>query len=467
MPLQALPLAAQSYELASRPAAGRRLLNMYAERMPEGSRSPFVLKPTPGLVPMVRLGSGPVAAMATMPGFLYVIAGSALWRVKSAGGVLTADPVGNVGPTGGAMSIAIGDRQVVVVNPPHAFVASHTGELVSVSGGSRFPEGGASAVAYIDGYFVFTSFDGSYFFTSKLLDAANFDPLDFAKSERRPDVVQWCAALNGELWLFGLHHLSVWYNAGASDFAFRERTGSVQDRGVDSLGTVARLDRSLVFLGNDRVVYRTNGYQLVRISDHAVEEKLAEYLAPRDITGCSFMWKGHEHYALRLPKVGRTYVYDATVGVWHERSSGADGDGVWRVGSAVQWEAITVLGSADDGALYTLSDNYHTDDGVPIRREVVLPQLEQDGRRAFMGRLEVEMDVGTGEAPGGVHLDWSDDGGSTWNAGRDIATGPPGATRTRVAVNRLGSFRQRLIRLRCLGRATIFGVDADVQAGVS
>lgn len=465
MPLQALPLAAQSYELASRPADGRRLLNMHAERMPEAARSPFVLKPTPGLVPLVTVGSGPISAMAAMPGFLYVASGGGFFRVRSAGGVVSVETVGDIGAAGGAVTVAVGDRQVVVCNPPRAFVASHTGELREVTGGQNFPAGGASAVAYVDGYFCFTSYEGTFFFTSKLLDAEVFDPLDFAKSERRPDIVQHCVAHNGELWLFGLHAMSVWYDAGLADFPFRERAGAVQDRGVDSRGTVARMDRSLVFLGNDRIVYRTNGYQLVRISDHALEEKLAEYLAPRDITGFSFVWKGHEHYALRMPKIGRTYVYDGSTGAWHERSSGADGTGTWRVGAATQWETLGVLGSAADGRLYTMSDNFHTDDGVPIRREAVLPPLVADGARQFMARLEVEMDVGSREAPGGVRLDWSDDGGATWAPGRDILTGATGATRTRVAANRLGSFRQRLLRLRCLSRMTVYGVDADVAKG--
>ena len=467
MPLKALPLAAQSYELSARPAAGQRLLNMYAERMPEAARSSFILKPTPGLVPLVRLAGGPIAAMNAMPGHLYVIAGSAFYRVKSAGGVLTADVVGNIGETGGAMSIAVGDRQVVVVNPPRAFVASHTGELIEITHQSQFPVEGASAVAYIDGYFVFTAYDGTYFFVSKLLDATNYDPLDFARSERRPDIVQWCMSHNGELWLFGLHHLSVWYDTGAADFPFRERLGSVQDRGINSMGTVARMDRSLVFMGNDHVVYRTNGYQLVRISDHALEEKLAEYNGPRDIDGFSFMWKGHEHYALRLPKLNRTYVYDGSTQVWHERSSAPDGNGSWRVRTGVQWEINAILGSASDGTLYTMSDNYHTDDNVPIHREVVLPLLEADGARQFMNRLEVEMAVGTGEAPGGIHLDWSDDGGYNWNAGRDILTGATGETKKRVTATRLGSFRQRHLRFRCLSRATFYGVDADVQAGTT
>lgn len=474
MPLEPLPLASRAYELASRPASAQRLVNLYAEPMPEASRTPFILKPTPGLLEYTTVGTGPVWAMGTVPGILYVISGEQLFRVQNA--TKAVQYVGEVGPSGAAHSIAVGDRQVVVVNPPRAFVASHTGPLAEITDGANFPDEGASAVAYIDGFFCFTSYEGTFFFTSKLLDAENFDPLDFAKSERRPDTVQWCAAHNGELWLFGLNATAVWYNAGLLDFPFRERAGSVQDKGLASVRTLATLDRSLVFLASDRVVYRTQGYQLARISDFALEERLSRYPDLRAISGCSFVWEGHEFYALRLPGQdegapgsppgpGRTYVYDGATRMWHERSSAEDGYGPWRVDRAQAFGVLPVLGSWKTGRLFTMDSAAHEDDGVVQYREAVLPPLEADGARQFMSRLEIEMDVGTGEAPGSVHLRWSDNGGHGWNAGRFLGTGAPGATRTRVAANRLGSFRQRSIQILARGRATIYGVDADITKG--
>lgn len=476
MPLQPLPLAAQSYGLASKPAAGQRLLNMYAERMPEGSRSPFILKPTPGLVPFRSIGSGPIWAMASMPGFLYVVSGTEFFRFKSDGTGLVF--LGDIGTSGAAHSIAIGDRQVVVCNPPRAFVGNHEENDVHeiTAGSGNFPQGGASAVSYLDGYFAFTAYNGTFFFVSNLLDGENFDSLDYARSERRPDIVQFCASHNGEFWLFGMHSISVWYNAGAADFPFRERAGSVQDRGIASLRTLAALDRSLVFLGNDRVVYRSNGYQLTRISDHAVEERLSRYQDLRAITGCSFVWEGHETYVLRMPGaeiggatqpgLGTSFVYDGSTGLWHERSTFQQQSfWPWRIDRAQRFGVDTMVAGWIDGRVFTMSAGFHTDDGDAIRREVILPPMTAVGARQFMSRVEIEMDVGSGEAPGGVLLDWSDDGGRTFTQPRTISTGATGATRTRVAATRLGSFRQRSLRLQAQGRMTVYSVDADIEKG--
>ena len=466
MPMTALPLAARSYALDARAAAGHRLVNMVAEPMPEGSRAPFMLKPTPGLSRYKAFAEGPVHAMATLPGYLYVASGNGFFRVRSDG---SPDAhLGDIGAPSGATSIAVGDRQVVVCNPPRAYVASHDGLLRRIDTGANFPAGGASAVAYIDGYFVFTSYEGTFFFTSKLLDAENFDPLDFARSERRPDIVQYCVSHMGELWLFGLNSIAVWYNAGTADFPFRERVGGVQDRGVGQLRTIAALGNSLVFLADDRVVYRTQGYQLVRISDHALEEKLSRYGNLREISGCSFVWEGHEHYALKLPNAppfGKTFVYDGSTQAWHERSSEAGGEGIWRVDRSARFGVVPVFGSATEGRLYLMDAELATDDGVPIRRRAVLPPLHHEGARAFLPRVELDMEVGTGDPPGSVHLTWSDDGGATWSAGRHLSYGAAGETRKRVVATRLGSFRQRLLAIEASHKLALWGVDADVQVG--
>lgn len=146
MPLTSLPLAAQSYELAARGASGARLLNLYPERMPEGSRAPFMLKPTPGLVPYTSLGAGPIVAMASLPGILYVVSGSQVFRYKTDGS--GAHYMGDLGALTGPVSLAVGDRHVVVCSPPNAWIAVHDGgDLVQLTpGGNGFPDEGASSL---------------------------------------------------------------------------------------------------------------------------------------------------------------------------------------------------------------------------------------------------------------------------------------------------------------------------------
>ena len=69
------------------------------------ARSPFVLKPTPGLVPWRNIAAqeGPVRAMGSMPGFLYWVSNEHLYRVTG----FSKDNPGGKGPlAGGAVTIA-------------------------------------------------------------------------------------------------------------------------------------------------------------------------------------------------------------------------------------------------------------------------------------------------------------------------------------------------------------------------
>jgi hypothetical protein len=155
------------------------------------------------------------------------------------------------------------------------------------------------------------------------------------------DYIMKLVAFNGELWVFGQNAITVWYNNGSSTAPFSPRAGATIRPGLGSARTVVELDGSLWWLGVDNCVYRTVGYQAKRVSDHAIEELIADfndgYL--RTAVACGFVHEGHIFYALSLPEAGITLVYDTTTGVWHERSSAADAVGRWNINTA------TFLGS--------------------------------------------------------------------------------------------------------------------------
>jgi hypothetical protein len=466
--LRPLPLVSESYQVDSTPAVSTRLLNMFAEALPPGSRSAHMLKPTAGTSLLCTLGTGPVRCSAAIAGSYYAISGDTVYRLQD-------DPIpaptalGVVGTAGAAdtESIAVGLTAVVFCVPPNAWVSDYnvlTPAWQQITTGSgNFPADGANSVCYIDGYFIFTQL--TQIFLSKLLDATHFDSLDFVGISSEVDYIERGVAHNGELWLFCQNSVRIWYDTGAADAPFQPRTGGVIPHGIGSARTIVNMDGSLWWLGIDNVVYRTTGYQATRVSNHFIETLIATFDGGylRNAVACSWMHEGHMFYALSLPQLGRTFVYDVATKVWHERCSDAAGTGRWQINTAMQLSARVILGDAQNGNLYHTSADTPTENGVAVPRIGTLPNIVTHGPRAFMHRLEVEMEVGTADAPGTVTLDWSDDGGVNYNGGpRALSTGAAGATKTRVATTRLGSFRQRVLRLTAMSPMTIYAVDADV-----
>src|SRR6185312_1062900 len=125
-----------------------------------------------------------------------------------------------------------------------------------------------------------------------------------------------------------------------------------------------------------------------------------------------------------------------------------DGEGRWRVNAAALFGNIPLYGEMGSGRVYTSDIQSSLDEDVAPMRIAVSPPLWGGTRRAYMDRLEIEMDSGqTGETISfstGVQptlaatLSWTDDKGVTWKGNRQLTL-----SGKRVVTTRLGSFRER------------------------
>jgi hypothetical protein len=309
------PLASQSYALASHPASAERLLNWHAEKLPAHARSSsasavaapaFYLKPTAGTSPFATMGSGPILCTASLAGGFWAISGDHAWFLLDDGSApQDLGFVGTVPSVRYATSIAIGLTGVVFCVPPNAFLTDLAGapvtQITTISG--NFPTGGCSSVCFMDGYYVFTSFDTTEMFVSKLLDATQYDPLAFVRLSSFTDYGERIVTHNSEVWVFGDKAVQVWYDGGDPTFPFLPHPGAVIYHGIGALASLVEVDGTLFYLSIDKVVYQITGYAAERRSSHALEEVLATY-GGGDLDGISafgFMHEGHAFYALQLP----------------------------------------------------------------------------------------------------------------------------------------------------------------------
>lgn len=435
--------------------SGAKLVNAYAESSEGDKADQFAVMAIPGLVPFANVSSLPVRGLHVMADILYAVIGSTLYSISSAGA-----PSG-LGTVGGTYPVQMSDN----------------GTQLAIQGGALNNQGyildtgvlytnilnlpPVSGVTYMDGYFVWPVFESDQFIISALGDGLTYDPLDVATVEGDPDNVVGVVNLQRELQFFGSKTIEVWFDSGNADFPFERSQNAFIERGCRDRDSIVKIDNSVQFVGDDLIVYRLNGYQPVRISNHAIEFKIASASWFRAFT---YTQEGTKHYVLNTD-VG-TWAYEMSTGTWHERRSlGYDN---YRVSCATVAYGATMMGDAYKGKIYNPSLDVFTEDGDTIPMEIVLPGIQTDRLKATLYSFEVycETGVGTADDPDPqIILTYSRDGGRTFSNEIARPLGRVGEYLTRC-IWRLGcSFRQLQIRLQLpsLTKRYVISAFADIR----
>lgn len=467
-----IPLAIHSYKLDSLPASAQELINLYAEAVPPVGRSEVLVRHVPGLADWGTAGTGIVWAMKVWANALYSISGGptyAVYKHTSGGG---GTDLGDLSSGGSVpFSMAASSTQLVIVADPEAYVVSTTGTITHITD-VDFPD--VTSVCYIDGYFIFSKKNTDQYIWSAVLDATSYDALDIASAETVPDGLYRVFEHRNELWLFCSRSIEIHRSTGDADQPFARQSGGLITVGTHSGDTVAEVGGSMFWLGNDNVVYRSEGYQAVRVSTHAIEKEIERFGSILAARACGLSYQGHQQYVLTLLRSGgesnpgMTVVYDMTTGLWHKRSSAENSSGVpreWYPNGSVRWFDKCLVGNGDgSGDILALDQSVATENGTAMKSVATLPPLWADTEWAQMDRLELEFEPGANASEKSVDLEYSDDGGFTWSTAVSRSMGTSGQRSKRVYWNRLGKFRQRIIRFRFDAGAVLSLYGADIKA---
>ena len=462
-----IPFSTQSYALDSLPASAQRLVNLYAERMEGPGRSDVLVRHVPGMVFFTGAGISKVWSGVQFGAYAYVVSGGfpdfTVYKVSSDG---TATLIGTI--TGGSspITMAVTSTQIAICSAPDGYIVA-SDVLTQITDGD-FPD--VTSVCAIDGYFIWTKQDADEYVISALLNGGAYDALDFAGAESVPDSLLRAVEDHGELVLFGSRSIEVHTHTGNPDFPFEPQPGGRIDVGTRAAESVAKVDNTVMWLGSDLIVYRRTGYQRERISTHAIEKEIQSFTQPELAQGFNVCFQGHDMYVLTFPATvnynqgpGRTYIYDASTRLWHERAS-SEGD-LWTVAMSMRFGNRVLVGGSGSGNLFDLDPDLSTENGYPLTAIATLPPLWGDAGLATLHRLELEMEPGANASELNVSLDWSDDGGITYSAAPiERSMGASGETTKRVFWTRLGKFRQRVMRFTFGGGAKLSLYGANVQA---
>lgn len=454
-----------NYELNTPNAANARTINWIPEVIERGPRAGKLrLLQVPGLKFFKQVGTGPIRAVWSAGGGqlgaddqLFVISGAQLWRVYRDGtpSVLR----GHVGNDAHPAYITANGFQLAIASAGAAYMdpggPNPVFPLVDTLGNPI----NAQSIAFQDQYFIVAIRDTKQLLVSNLApDGATWDPGNVALKEGYADNISriWVDQPGGEyLWIFGDETTEIWENT-AGPFPFSRVQSMVFPIGCESPWSVAGVLGARFWYWRGRV-WEATGMQPERISDFGIETAIAGYSLydRKNCEGWSWAEGGHVFYALSFPEANRTWVYDRSTRVWHQRLQ-------WRpgLGPGVYWRYVPRMGSYAWGTmivgdyrnntLWEMDRNTYTDaDGGLLRRERQAPFLTNDMNNTRVSRLTLDVDTGVGlNVPEGtlgydprVILQYSIDRGKTWSRDLPQSLGKIGETERRVFWGQLNAAR--------------------------
>jgi hypothetical protein len=463
----------QAYEAPMKLQDAEKCVNWYPEiSQNRESKTPVALLGAPGLALLATCGSGPVRGCWPLPGgqSAIVVSGNAVFMVSS---VWVVTQIGTLIPSSGP--IVIRDNGAggiaVISDGANGYVVNIASKTVTQITDPAWL--GATRIVYIDGWLVFQKPNSQIFYTSPLYwngtDA--MDATYYAlKDSSTDDTVTMFENLR-ELWLIGERTTEVWYDAGSSEgqnFPFSRLQGVTTQHGCSASQSISRISDvergldSLIWLGrNERgqsSIKRTIGYQVMDVSTIAVNKAISSYSTVSDAIGYSYQQDEHEFYVLTFPMADRTWVWDATTNMWHERASYDPVAGLFhrhRSNCQMNFQGMTVVGDYSSGALLQLTRSAYTDNGAPLVAWRRTPHVwDQNNReRVFHSQLQIEFTPGVGLQTGQgsnpqACLKWSDDGGQTWGNEHWRSIGLVGKTKNRAIWRRMGEARDRVYDVR-------------------
>jgi len=448
-PSDILPL--ESVPALSKSVSAQRVVNAYAERSKSGAKAGWVRYGSPGIVTGTTCGVGPVRALHEMNSLLYAVSGSSIYSIAS-NYVATELAAGIVGT--GPVSIANNGTQIMIVNGQFGWTYDATAGLQQATSVFFYA---ANTTDFFDDYFLFPRNGTNNFFHSDLLDGQGYVFDNFASAESDSDYVVAVKALGQHLYVFGTRTIEPWYDAGAADFPFRRYDGAAIKRGCIAPMTVVQIDTRLFFLGDDYRFYALSGGSPTPLSNSPIEQHWQKLSRVDDAHCVPFNWDGHTFVNVVFPSANEVWCVDTATGLWHERESFDDQMRIirWRANCTAKAYGKTWIGDYLSGKVGSLDDTVFTEFDEPFTSELVTPNLSNGGRRGFMPALSLDIQAGVGLNTGqGTDpkwmLDWSDNGSDSYEPYvMERSAGLIGHGTQRVIFDRLGSFYQRTMRLRC------------------
>lgn len=401
------------------------LVNMFPEKTPSAENG-VALMSRPPLGTHSTAGNGPITGIfsqeGTLGGDVFRVSAGNLYRNTTLIGAIVGD---------GAISWAASATEVLVTAGETLYSYNGT-NFAAVA----FPDSAdVRAVTFLSGHFIAVR-DGTHkFYWSAQLDGRTFDALDFASAESEPDALLDAVTMRGNLYNLGQTTIEPWLYTGTLDLPFSLIQQRLFPKGVIATGCALEMDNALLWVGNDRMVYRTADVP-ERLSNHGIEERIEQ---SDSVSVLGFIHEGHSHFAFRLDEA--TYAIDLATGQWWELQT--YGQGNFRGRCSTMVNGVALFGDSLSGAALSFAEDFTEEDTMTREFTGAFPIK---GGTQIVDSVTVDANSGRTTHLAGQGTDplmemaTSRDAGATWGAFRSARLGAQGEYRARTRWTRLGMF---------------------------
>lgn len=393
--------------------------NMYFESVTDGGTTRHVLRGIEGMRMKVEVSGTPRGAFVASRGYdgnprLFAVFGDTLYAVDNVNGEYSLVEVGNVGDSVEPVSMCEtgGDN-------PRVCVANGSGLAVCIATDSdpsesfmyvEMPKNKSgefirpSHVTYQFGYLTINDENSDYIYRSYQYpfeyvengrvhtEVFTEDPLNgdssvygfYMPADWCPDNISCLAGTNARLFAFGPKSMQVFNYTNDANMPFNSPDTSALAIGILAPRSAAVLGNEVFWLGSSTAgqfgIYRATGTDPQRISGPEMEREIAGLQSPDDAEGFCWTESGHAFYAITFKAGNRTFVYDTSTGMWHNRvSTDAQGaDNGWRYRFPFLMDGSLCF-MCEDGIVEVARPVYEYVNG--IRSVAVEPSwTEHDGR---------------------------------------------------------------------------------------
>lgn len=422
----------------------QRTVNLLPENVEdEQGKTRAILVSTHGTEKVVELdeteGDDPIRCrgLVTIPTSLHDgevmigVWGDEVWRIVP-GDEPTTTLIGHVNLKPTPVSIAWDELRVMIADGTSLWCFEHMEEPALISGTFHAVNLtwddlliNPDFVVAVGHRFVINRHGTGEFYYSKLI-SEEFGAAEYYTAETNIDEITALAVREANLHVFGSNSCEIWtVNQSETEYdPFSWVGGSQADIGCTAPWTISSQNGVIRFLGasnaGKNTVFSWSSGKPERISNNAMENDLNE----EDQNAKGFCWyeRGHSFYALQ--NNGKTWVWDDSTQLWHERSRRLPNgkDVKWECDFSTTCRNVTYFGSCDTDWLLTTNDKRWTDfEGNQIVRKRVTATSWDELNFICVRQLYLDCETGTtpelvgqGKDPW-VMLKISRDGGCTWD----------------------------------------------------